>query len=343
VTRAVVAALQGRLLAAGATLAPVAGTRDREAYDLYLQGLYSWNRRGLADFARAQGLFERAIGRDSSFAEAWAGLANALLTQSFVDTVSTVTQLPKARAAAERALRIAPDLADAHATLAYLLFALDWNYTAADSAFKDVVTRHPRNVMGHKWYSDLFNIVGRRDLAWEQLRQAMALDPKSAIVMYNIGAEYGGDGKTDSALVWLNRSLESAPDLVLSLFEVARIYGTRGDSARCLAALERLQTASTRNSAPIAELRRAWGKGGYKAVRRAQAESPASEAVPHERARWLAEIGEIDAAFRSRDESISRRDIWSPFLETPVEFAPLRRDPRWNAMRARVGLPAKAK
>ncbi len=340
VVRAVVTALQGRMLASNTAVTANAGTKDREAYDLYLQGRYLWNRRSLADFTRAQELFERAIARDSTFAEAWAGLADALMTQAWVDTVSTLTLLPRSRAAAERAMRLAPDLPDPRATIAYLLFVQDWNARASDSAFRDVTTRFPRNVMGHKWYADLLIGLGRRDDAWVHLRQALAIDPMLAITMYNMAQSLEVDGKQDSALVLLNRSLESAPGLALSLVAAARIYGDRGDSVRCLAALERLETASARTSLPIAELRRAWGRGGYKAMRRAQIEAPRSLSMRSERARWQAELGDVDGAFASMDAAVERREIMSANIEIVREFLPLHGDPRWKVLRARFGLPA---
>lgn len=172
-------------------------------------------------------------------------------------------------------------------------------------------------------------------------RPTSTLQPLPLPVMYNIGSQFAQEGNTDSALVWLKHSLQAAPDLVLSHVELARIYGTLGDSARCLAALERLAVVSTRTAGvPIDELRRAWGKGGYKAVLKAQLAASEHRDIPHERARWFTTIGDVDAAFRSLDEAIQRRDIWSPFLEVFPEFAPLRGDPRWKAMRVRVGLPA---
>jgi len=340
VVRAVVTALQGRVLASNTALTANAGTSDREAYDLFLQGRYLWNRRSLGDFTRAQNLFEKAIARDSSFAEAWAGLADALITQGWVDTVNTATLLPRSRAAAERAMRLAPGLPDPHSTLAYLLFLQDFNIRASDSAFRDVTTRYPRNVMGHKWYVDVLQSTGRRDEGWAQLQQAIAIDPMMAITMFNIGLALHYDGKVDSALVWLNRSLESAPGLVLALQSTAGIYGSRGDSVRCLAAQERLETATTRISLPIADLRRAWGRGGYKAMLRAQIDAPRSHSMPYNRAKWQAEIGDTDGAFASLDEMLARREIHSATVSVAPELKSLHGDPRWKALLVKLGLPA---
>ena len=101
VVREVVTAIQGSRVAVGAQIGPAVGTRDREAYDLYLQGTFLLNRRSLPDIERAATLFERAIGRDSAFASAWSGLADARLLKCFVSTVNSLEQLPTARLAAD--------------------------------------------------------------------------------------------------------------------------------------------------------------------------------------------------------------------------------------------------
>jgi len=342
VVRAVVTTLQGRMYAANANFGSSVGTTDREAYDLYLQGLYFWNRRSLSDFMRALRLFEQAIARDSTYAAPWAGVANATITQAFVDSTSPTLLLSKARTAAERARRLAPELADAHAALAYLLLLQDWDFVAADSAFRSVTAEFPRNVMGHKWFADLLLTTGRQEEMWVHLREALVLDPKLAITMYNVGSAYKSESNPDSALAWFERSLDVAPYLALSLVEVVRLHGARGDSVAMFSALERAQQASTRAGSDIDGLRRAWARGGYKAVLRALAVAPGSRNLPIERARWLAEVGDVDGAFRALDEGIARRDVWSLFIMPRRELDVLHGDPRWAAVLRKIGLPQQA-
>ena len=338
VVRAVVTALQGQLFAERSDFSADVGTADRAAYELYLQGMFYWNRRSIADFQRALGFFDRAIERDSAYAAPWSGIAYTLLAQAFVDTTSALVLLPRARTAAERALALAPDQADGHVALAYLLLLQDWDFAASDSAFREVVTRFPGNVAGHHWYADLLAVLGRKTEAEAQLRQALALDPRSAIVMFNLGFLYFKRDQMDTALLWFDRSLTLAPDLALSLLTSAEVHGQRGDSAKTLAALERYAEVSTKGTAPIADLRRAWGRGGYPAVLRAQADAPGSRSQPYDRAQWLARIGEFDAAFEALDQTLTRREVFSAFTATAPAFAPMHDDPRWSALMQRLGL-----
>jgi serine/threonine-protein kinase len=339
VVRAVVTALQGRAYASSAAFESSVGTKDREAYELYMQGTYFWNRRSLADFTRAQGLFEKAIARDSAYAAPWSGIANALITQAFVDTTNPVMLLTKAQQAAERARALAPELADAHVALAYLRLIKDWDYRGSDSAFRAVITRYPRHPMAHKWYGDLLNIVSGPDVAMQEIRTTLALDPKLAIAMYNLGYVHSLLGQQDSALVWYDRGLALAPDLVLALVEVTNLRGQRGDSAGAFAALARLQRVSSRTSGQITDLQKAWSRGGYLEVLRSQIGAPESRAIPTERARWLAAVGRNDEAFVALDQAIARRDVWAIFNHRRLEFSEMRKDPRWNVMLAKIGLP----
>ncbi len=83
--------------------------------------------------------------------------------------------------------------------------------------------------------------------------------------------------------------------------------------------------------------------GSYQAVVRAQLAASEQVRIPHERARWYAELGDLDNALRSLDEAIRVRDIFAPFVENISEFAAMRHDPRWPAVRARLGLPVTLK
>ena len=339
VVRAVVTALQGRAYASSAAFESTVGTKDREAYELYIQGTYFWNRRSLADFTRAQGLFEKAIARDSTYAAPWSGIANALITQAFVDTTNPVLLLERAQQAAERARALGPDLADAHVALAYLRLIKDWDYRGADSAFRSVLARYPRHPMAHKWYGDLLNIVSGPASAVGEIQTTLALDPKLAIAMYNLGYLHSLLGRPDSALIWLDRGLSLAPDLVLALIEAANLRALRGDSAGTFAALNRLPRVSSRTASNPEALARAWGRGGYHEVLRTMAASPDSRSLPSERARWMAALGRYDEAFVALNEAIARRDVWAIFNHRRLEFIPMRTDPRWNLMLKKIGLP----
>lgn len=340
VARAVVTALKGRLLVGQARLATSEPTHDREAYDLYLQGRFFWNKRAVPDLEKAIGLFEQAIRRDSSFALAQAGLADAYIALAFYSNASTLPTLSKARSAAERALALSPNLGQAQSSLAYLTF-LEWNLPGADSAFQRAIELDPGYATAHKWYSDLLLTDGRAAESMRELLRAKELDPLAPIIMANIGSWYWmQQASGDSALVWMDRALALDPNNPLALENSSSIYFSRGDSARFFKTRERLDVSSSRAGAPVAELRRAWATGGRNAVLRAQLASPLSQGLAVERARWRAQLGDIDGAFRELDAAVAQHSIWAIYIDQFPDLEPLRHDARYAALRARLGIPA---
>ncbi|HTJ24411.1 MAG TPA: protein kinase [Gemmatimonadaceae bacterium] len=339
VARAVVTALKGRLLAGQARLGNAEPTHDREAYDLYLQGRFLWNKRAVPDVEKAIGFFERAIQRDSTFALAQAGLADAYIAVAFYSNAATLPTLATARAAAERAVALNPNLGEAHAALAYLTF-LEWKLQPADSAFRRAIALNPGYATAHKWYADLLLTDGRAAESLRELLRAKELDPLSAIVMANIAAWHVNNRTDDSALTWIDRALALDPGQPLALSHASSIYFKRGDSSRFFDVRARLDASSSRAGAPVAELRKAWISGGRNAVLRAQLASPRSQGLSVERARWSAQLGDNDAAFRELDSAVAEHSIWAIYVEQFPELDPLRRDPRYALLLKRLGLPA---
>ena len=185
---------------------------------------------------------------------------------------------------------------------------MDWKLNAADSAFQRAIAMNPGYATAHKWYADVLLTIGHFDESLRELVRAKELDPLSPVILANIGNEYwmrqnGGD---DSALVWMDRALTLDPNLPLALENSSSIYFSRGDSARFFKARERLDASSTRAGAPVAELRQAWATGGRDAVLRTQLASPRSKGLSVERARWRAQLGDVDGAFRELDAAIRR-------------------------------------
>ena len=340
VARAVITALKGRLLA-GNVRGVGTATRDPQAYDLYLQGRFYQAKRTTTDIERAMGLFEQAIARDSSFAQAWAGLADAYMTQVFYSNVQATPTLEKARAAANRAVSLSPDLGEAQTTLAYLLFYKDWQWNASDSAFRHAIALSPGYSTAYKWHADVFIVFGRHAEAMQSFMRAWQLDPLSPIAMANIGVLHLQDGNEAEGQAWLNKALALDPNQTLALRCLASWYFDRGDSAQFFRVQERHVVSSTRAGAPVSVLRRAWQLGGPSAVIRAQVDAFADRNLSFERALWRIKSGDLDGVFRDLDIAVAERTSWVIFLGTWIPEAAFKGDPRYAALRKRIGLPEK--
>ena len=337
VARAVAAALPGQLHLGETGPALHHGTRNGEAYDAYLEGRFYWNKRTEKDLQEAIRFLERAIAIDPGFAEAWAGLADCYVTMPYYSLTPAGELLPKARSAITRALALKPDYGPAHATLAYALM-VDLRWPEAEREFLRAIELSPADSNAHKWHADLLMMTGRWSAAMRALRRAIELDPLSANVLTIFGEWYWHEGQLDEAMAQYRRALDLAPTLPLALELAARLAWQRDEIEPCFALRERLEAVSERVAVPTAALREAHARGGRRAVLEAQLAAPVARRLATDRARWHAELGDLDAAFRDLDDALAQRELRLGYTTYFADFAPLWKDPRFNDLLVRMGV-----
>jgi len=335
VTRAVIAALKGTVLAATANGSATA-TNDPQAYDLYLQGRFFQTKRTTDDVILAIGLFKQAIARDSTFAQAWAGLADAYLVQAFYSNVPAVPTLTASRQAVDRALAIAPELVEAHATRAFLYYVLDWDWPAADSAFQRAIALGPNYSLTRKWYSSVLAKLGRGDDAQRESERARQLDPVSGTVFANFAEQALRRGDEAEELRLLDRTLILDPTQPQALRQITSRLFDRGDSARFFAMQERFVASSGIAGASTAALRRAWQTGGRNAALRVQIAAFDTLDLPFEAAQWRMKAGDLDGVFRDLDRAYNAHSIWMVGLTLNFNSPAVRRDPRFKVLLAKM-------
>jgi len=184
---------------------------DPEVYDLYLRGRHQLNRRGDESLRRAIGFFEAAIARAPSYALADLGLAEAHGLIGFHEFQPPREVFPRARAAAERALAIVPDLGEAHAVLAYVTLHHDRDWDAAELAYLRAIELNPNHAVTRLWYANLLLAEARFDEALEQGRRALELDPLSIIHNLVTGWIHFFERRFDVAYAGMARALELEP------------------------------------------------------------------------------------------------------------------------------------
>jgi len=337
VAGAVVAALPGEVLPRAVATVAHRGTENRDAYDAFLEGRFYWNKRTEADTHKAIQFFQRAITLDPRFAEAWKGLADCHVTLPYYTLVPTAESLPKAREAALLALQLRPELGSAHATLAYQLM-VDFQWAEAEEEYRRAIQLSPDDANSHKWYADLLMMTGRMHAARRELDEALKLDPLNANIWTILGEWQWFEGQLDDAMATYRKALDLAPTLPLALELAARLCWQRGDAARYFEFRERLEAVSQRVAVPTAELRRAHAEGGREAVLRAQLSAPVARRLATDRARWHAELGDLDAAFRDLDEALAQRELRLAYVTYFADFAPLWKDARYQDLLRRMGV-----
>jgi eukaryotic-like serine/threonine-protein kinase len=163
-------------------------TQNSEAYQLYLQGRFYWNRRTTDGVNKAIDYFQQAIAKDPNFALAYAGLADSYFSLAINSAVLSPKEAgAKARQAAEKALELDPSLGEAHASMGIALLMFEWDFAGADRQFRRAIELNPGYPYAHSWYSLLLSSLGRYDESVQQARKAMDLEPFMPILQVNLG------------------------------------------------------------------------------------------------------------------------------------------------------------
>lgn len=167
---------------------PATMPRNYEAYDLYLKGQYFLNKRSVAGFDEAIRYFEQAVAKDPNYAPAYAGLADAYALMSGYSARPQIEFMPKARAAALKALDLDASMAEAHTALALIVQTYDWDWQTAEHEFRRAIELNPNYATAHHWYAEHLMWRGRFDEALQESEQARQLDPLSLIIAADNGA-----------------------------------------------------------------------------------------------------------------------------------------------------------
>jgi TolB-like protein len=198
-TERIVDALTLRLEPGESRLTAARGTENAEAYDLYLQGRYFWNKRTPEDLDVAVGLFEKAIAVDSGFAPAYAAIADSRVVPAAWMPGDPKTMLDEAERFARHALEIDPTLAQAHSSLGLTLMMRDLDFAAAESSFLRAIELDPRYATAHQWYAELLAATDRDEDAIREVRLAESLDP-TMIIRWNVARILYFAGRYEEAI-----------------------------------------------------------------------------------------------------------------------------------------------
>ena len=319
-------------------------TRDSTAYRLYQLGRFHWEKRDAESLLRARQYFSEAIARDSAFAEAHAGFADA--TNAYVllfGTGSGRVDGAPAVAAARRAIALDETLAAAHAALGFALTFFDWNYRGADSALTRAIALDPEYGPPRYWYTQLLWVENRLTDALEQARQGIAVDPLSGVAHLAYSRTLRLTGKADSSFAMLNRAIELQPNLWVPYADLAEYYAARRDSGRAADAVRKFLTTAypshRANDEDVRALVHIFGaqRDGNVADAVRRLRSSGITLQPGTVARWFALTGQADSAFVHMQRAVDAR---SPDVATVLPFLRpiLGKDVRWTALERSVGL-----
>ena len=195
IARAIVTSLRVHLTAAGRAALTSHSTTNPDAHEAYLKGRFVWNQRGsrgAAALHSAIEYFEQAIGLDSSYAQAWSGLADAYSMLPVFGDVPASAAFPVARADAQRALALDPTLAEPHTSLGLVSLFGDWDWPTARQELGRAMAIDSTAVLPHQFLSQYYIVTGQLDSSIAELRLALRLDPASQTINARLGNEPDG-------------------------------------------------------------------------------------------------------------------------------------------------------
>ena len=316
---------------------------NQEAYDAYLRGRYSLNRRTEAGLHNALGYFHAATEADPGYALAYAGLADCYVLMASTYDISPEATVLQARTAANKALALDPGLGEPHAVLALIAQNHDWNWEESDREFKLAMAVEPSNPTLHHWYSAGLAARGRFEESVREIAIARRLDPLSLPIRTAEGAESYMARRYDDVLGELDRTLEIEPNYANAYLYRGLAYEQKGKWKEALADLETSKRLddSLRSAAMLGE---AYALAGDK-TRARQILSEMQARAAHEHVSPLypaivhAGLGDRDLAFSELEEAVAERTTEVLGMKVVAIYDPLRPDHRFANLLRRIGLP----
>ena len=318
-------------------------TDNIAAYGLYLRGRYEWNKRTREGVAEGIRYFEQAIAEDPGYALAYTGLADSYALHLDYRSVAVAEGFERAKAYALKALELDETVAEAHASLAWVLFIYEWDWKGAEREFRRAIELDPRYASAHQWYAFLLASQGKCEEGLVEAHTALELDPASISARRSLGWLYFYARRFDQARDQLMRAVEMNPLAEESYRVLGFVLAQQGN----LAEAERVLRESTALRGTGTYATSALGYVLGLAGRRAEAEallrelesaaadgyvSPVAFATIH------IGLGNHDESFRWIEKAWAERRGWMAYLTVNPLVDPLRKDPRYTEYVRRMRL-----
>ncbi len=218
-------------------------TQNVEAYQLYIQGRYEWNKFSFDSLKKSIPLFERAIQKDPTYAMAYSGLADSYVNLG-VDYISAHDTMPQARVAAIQAIALEDSLAEAHTSLGSYKMFYEWDLTGAEEEYRKAISLDPKYGNARHFYSHCLQFSGREAEAIRELKTAVELEPLSLVNNSELGWAYYLAKQHDAAIEQLHKTIKLDPSFSNSYFLLGLVYADKGNFAEAVAALREGQRLS---------------------------------------------------------------------------------------------------
>jgi DNA-binding winged helix-turn-helix (wHTH) protein/Flp pilus assembly protein TadD len=318
-------------------------TQNPEAYDLYLRGRFYWNQFTALTTRRAIEYFTRATSIDPNYALAWSGLADAFSSSPITGDADPLIMLPRARDAANNAVRSDPELAEAQASLGFFQFWLGWDWLAAEAAFRKALALDPNYSFAHRMLGIVLSHLCRHEEALASIRRARELDPLSAMNRALSSQIAFAAGDLPNAIHFAREAIVLDPEFWIGHFQLAQAYAHLQQYDLAKESLNQANRFSAGNSKALSLRGYLLAKTGstseaneviqtLNAISRERFVPPYAQALIH------AGLGQTDSALNLLERASEAHDVHLAFLSVDPKWDLLRTEARFTEMSDRFGI-----
>jgi tetratricopeptide (TPR) repeat protein len=316
-------------------------TENNEAYQLYLKGRFSWNKRSPEGFGKAIEYFKQAITLDPNYALAYSGLADSYsLLPIYDNNVKPKETMPQAREAALKALALDDNLAEAHASLGVIFDIYDWNSAEAIKHYRRAIELNPNFATGYRWLGDRLVADGRLDEGLLEIRRSIELDPFSIPSNTSLIGSLNYARRYDEAIIQAQKTLELDPNFRTANYTLYEVNANKGMYREAVAAYLK-QIASDGDLSRAEGAKEAFAKNGWQGFLRREAVylEKQPQAFPQDIAQLYARLGAKDETLKWLEKAYEERRESITWLKVDTAYDVLHDDPRFQDLIRRVGFP----
>jgi serine/threonine protein kinase/Tfp pilus assembly protein PilF len=342
ISLAIVDKLKVRLLGEERSALVKRHTANQEAHNLYLKGLYFWNRRLEGGMKLAMKHFHQAIEKDPGYALAHVGIADTYNITGLFSYLPPKETFPKAIAAAKKALEIDETLGEAHASLAFAATLYDWDWSKAEKEFRRAIELNPNYATAHEWYAIYLFAMGRFDESIIEAKRARDLDPLSIIIHSVVGIAYYYARRYDESITSHLKALEMDRNFLLANTYITLPYVANGMYDEALETVRDAEPMAAEDAFSLGFFGLTYGLCGQKedALRLLDILSKLAKkryVSPMHRANVVLGLGRRDEGLDLLEEAYQERNPLMALSKTAPEHDSLRFNPRFQALLKKIG------
>ena len=312
-------------------------TSNPEAYQLYLQGRYEWNKRLEAPVRKSIAYFKQAIEKDSTYALAFAGLGDAYLMLGVYSALRPDESFPVGKIYAEKALQLDPALAEAYATLIDIHIHYDWDAAAAEAYFQKAIEYNPDYANAYHWHSEVFDMRHEFEKASEESRKALLFDPYNITINMQLGKNLIYAGQFQAAVAQLHKTIIFDSSSAFVHYNLGLAYVGLNQLDKAMHQFQRATDLGHGNTRMLAGI-------GFTKARLGQTEeakhilnelisqSETTYVPAYDLATVSAGLGNSIASITFLEQAYKNREPWMPFIGMNPLFIPLKDIPQFKAL-----------